>query len=113
MTNPADQIIISSNSGNRMMPGAEEASRGLPRCHDVLLLRVQAALLLALADANGALEVLGAARLRLALARRTLQGRGDASAALLGMLQQQEAQVCGVKHNPLPPSLCALVYSGQ
>jgi hypothetical protein len=85
------------------VPGAAAAKGGVPHCHDVLLLRVRAQLLLAVADANGALAVLGSARRRLANARRALDlqasgaaggsgsSSGDAAAALL---QEQEAQVC-------------------
>jgi hypothetical protein len=69
------------------------SSRGLPHCHDVLLHRVKAQLLLALSSANAALAVLGSARQRLSAGRRALGSRQDAAAAV-ALLQQQEAQVC-------------------
>lgn len=58
----------------------------------ILLLRVKAQLLLALADANGALAVLGSAKQRLSNARQSLADRQDA-AAEVAALKQQEAQV--------------------
>ncbi|KAF8058841.1 NPG1 [Scenedesmus sp. PABB004] len=73
--------------------GASLAGLRLPWCYDVLLCRVRAALLLALADANGALGVLGAAKQRLSLARRALEARGPDAGAAAGVLRQQEAQV--------------------
>lgn len=69
-------------------------SSGLPRCFDILLMRVKAQLLLAIADANGALAVLGSAKQRLSTARRGLAERQDAAAAV-AVLKQQEAQVSG------------------
>lgn len=65
---------------------------GLPSCHDVLLLRVQAQLLLAVSSANEALTVLGKAKQRLSVARRGLAGRQNANAAV-AVLKKQEAQV--------------------
>lgn len=57
-------------------------------------MRVKAQLLLAIADANGALGVLGSAKQRLSKARQGLADRQD-SAAAFRVLTQQEAQVTG------------------
>jgi hypothetical protein len=72
---------------------SSSSSRGLPHCHDVLLHRVKAQLLLALSRVNEALAVLGSARQRLSAGRRALGSRQDAAAAV-ALLRQQEAQVC-------------------
>jgi hypothetical protein len=66
----------------------------LPQFHDILLLRIQAQLLLALSDANKAVAVLGSAVRRLSHARKGLEARPSlAGGAAAELLRDQEAQV--------------------
>lgn len=68
----------------------------LPHFHDVLLLRIQAQLLLALSDANRSVAVLGSAVRRLSSARRAAEERRSSAAGIAAeLLQEQEAQVGG------------------
>jgi hypothetical protein len=81
----------SSTASSSMLP--------LPHFNDILLLRVQAQLLLALSDANKAVAVLGTAVRRLAHARRALDTRQSLVGGVAAeLLQQQEAQV-GYRRN--------------
>lgn len=66
---------------------------GLPRCYDILLMRVKAQLLLAIADINGALAVLGAAKHRLSAVRQQYVEQPAAAGAAVAVLQKHEAQV--------------------
>jgi hypothetical protein len=69
----------------------------LPDFHDVLLLRIQAQLLLAVPHAHRAVAVLGAAVRRLANARKALDARPSlAGGAAAQLLREQEAQVGSV-----------------
>lgn len=88
----------SANSGlSSSGTGAASSSSSLaplPQFHDILLLRIQAQLLLALSDANKAVAVLGSAIRRLSHARKGLEARPSvAGGAAAELLRDQEAQV--------------------
>jgi hypothetical protein len=98
-----------------------------PHFYDVLLLRIEAQLLLALSDANRAVAVLGTAIRRLANARKGLEARPSLAGGVAAeLLREQEAQVQELQSVPqccascfgsivwmTPGSLCCSVSSWQ
>lgn len=90
-------LTASGTSGSTTSSSSASSMALLPRFNDVLLLRVQAQLLLALSDANRAVAVLGTAVRRLAHARRALEARPSLAGGVADkLLREQEAQVCGL-----------------
>jgi len=85
----------SSRDSARVPPTSSCRAQQFSHQHDVLLLRVRAQLLLASADANGALTVLGSAKRRLSSAHALMAARPGSDAAS-AVLVQQEAQVRAV-----------------
>lgn len=82
----------------------------LPHFNDILLLRVQAQLLLALSDANRAVAVLGTAVRRLAHARRALEARPSLAGGVAAQLvREQEAQVSVSQAAPSEHTWCTLL----
>lgn len=79
----------SSSSGSSSMGS-------IPNFYDILLLRVEAQLLLALSDASRAVSVLGSALRRLTNARKGMAVQpGGGSVVAAELLREQEAQVGG------------------
>jgi hypothetical protein len=85
----------SPSSGGSTGAGSSSSSMAaLPHFYDVLLLRLEAQLLLALSDANRAVAVLGTAIRRLAHARKGLEARPSLAGGVAAeLLREQEAQV--------------------
>lgn len=88
-----DAALASSGSARSAFSTTSSTdSTSLPRCYDILLMRVKAQLLLAVEDANGALAVLGSAKQKLSTAHHGMAEGPDTAAAVV-VLKQQEAQV--------------------
>lgn len=91
---PSDRCDHALSAPSTSSSTASSSMLPLPHFNDILMLRVQAQLLLALSDANKAVAVLGTAVRRLAHARRALDTRQSLVGGVAAeLLQQQEAQV--------------------
>jgi hypothetical protein len=91
---PSDRCDHALSAPSTSSSKASSSMLPLPHFNDILMLRVQAQLLLALSDANKAVAVLGTAVRRLAHARRALDTRQSLVGGVAAeLLQQQEAQV--------------------